>query len=56
MFSSAIKQYHRKSIGCALNVRVACICILVQSMNGTHNHVADPDQLEVKLLKEKMKE
>jgi len=26
------------------------------SVNGTYNHVADPDQLEVKLLKEKMKE
>jgi len=26
------------------------------AINGTHNHVADPDQLEVKFLKEKMKE
>lgn len=26
------------------------------SINGTHNHVAEPDQLEVKLLREKMKE
>ena len=26
------------------------------AINGTHNHVAYPDQLEVKFLKEKMKE
>jgi hypothetical protein len=59
--TNATKRHHLKNIGFVLNLDVVCVCVHTNLndelllIKYNHYHVAHPDMLETKLLREKMK-